>query len=1594
VISEFLASNGKGLADEDGEFSDWIEVQNVDHAPLSLEGYHLTDSAGEPAKWTFPDVTLGPGEYLVVFASGKDRAVDAGPLHTNFRLSDEGEYLGLVAPDGTTVLQQFSPAFPRQRTGISYGAPQSAQATELVTGASAASILTPGDGQLGATWTQLGFDASAWQPGVAAIGYDQAETYGALIGTDLEGSMLGAQSTAYVRVPFHGDGVDQFDFLNLDMRYDDGFIAYLNGVEVARRNAPAAAAWNSTATADHSGVLDTLAYPDFNGGGLTLLGSSQVANGRLRLTPSTTEQRGTAWTTQPVQFSSSYSFSTEFVFEISAPGGATDGQDGVGGEGLAFTIQSTGPNVLGTSSTSYGLLGGGAAAQKFVSVEFDTRPGGTWDSTRASGSHVAINNHTSTLSVSPIPRVPRFNDGGLYHAWVDYDGLSRTFRVYYSNTDAKPDAPITQAVMDLRSLFSGEQSLYLGFSASTSNGTNVHEIVEWNFASGDSELGLTAETINLTEHLGLLRGGENVLAIHGLNVANDDRDFLVLPRLVATDLNATVNEYRFFDAPTPGRTNGEGLAGLTEEPEFSLAAGVYKTSVSVELSSATPGASIYYTLNNTAPTTASTLYTGPIVTDASTIIRAIALRDDYIPSETVVSRYSVLAPDVQEFSSNLPLVVLDTYTRFPTENTLTEVAASFVDVGADGRATLDGEADYFGRGAFKLRGSSSLGFPKQQYAFEVWDETGADRSVSLLGMPEESDWIIYAPYSEKALMQNALAYDWSRRMGQYAPRVRFIELYMNTSGAVAASDYRGVYILIEKIKRDPARVDIAELNPEDNSEPDVTGGYILKKDRLDPGDTGFATSRGQVLGFVEPKEDDITPSQRSYITAYMNAFEAALYGPNFADPVNGYAKYIDVDSFIDHHIMVEMTKNIDGYRLSTFMYKDRGGKLVMGPIWDYNLSMGNANYLQGELPAGWYYPQLGGSDYPWYARLFQDVEFQQRYIDRWTDLRKDMFSTERLMADVDAYTALLGEAQVRNFQRWPILGVYVWPNPNGYAERNTYQKEVDFLKNFMRNRLSWIDSNWPLVPSFSHEGGQVPEGFRLDLISAGQPIYYTTDGSDPRLPGGAVNPGALRAEPGAGTVLVPVGSPVKYFVPPDNALGQTWKEPAFDDSAWKSGTTGLGFDDDGTLAGHFSTDVKADMFGVNPTVFVRLPFDVQDARSFKLLRLRLKFDDGVIAYLNGTEIFVRNVTSRGRAWNGAASANRTDAEATMFENIDLTPYLDLLKPTGNVLAFQVLNQGSTNPDFLFSAEIADVTGKATTLELTESVNIKARTYLGGVWSGLNEASFVVGDGLPLRVTELMYNPAPGGAFADADYEYIELQNVGATELSLKGARFTTGVEMTLPDVTLTPGERALVVANQAAFESRYGQGLPILGEYTGRLSNAGEQVTLVDSFGGTILSFTYDDGWYPQTDGQGYSLVIRDANGPKDAWSQAAGWRASSQVGGGPGEDDKLAGDANNDGQVDIEDLNLVRGNYGQSGAGDVNGDGVVDINDLNAVRNALSPPPPAPVASAPRRSSIAPRTINAVDALHGISPLKRRVVAARQWDEALLELIESREFV
>jgi hypothetical protein len=267
AITEFMAENNTSLNDEDGTNSDWIEIHNESAAAASLAGWSLTDDPGKPAKWRFPAVTMPPDGYLIVFASDKNRAVADRQLHTNFRLSSSGEYLALVGPDGITPATAFTPAYGPQVADVSHGSVRELSSVPLIAAGSNAHAFVPPDGSLALAWTDPGFTASAaWLSGTTGVGYDRQPigvNFLPLIGLNVESVMYPANPSVYVRVPFHVTDPTVYAGLTLRLQYEDGFIAYLNGQEIARDNVPAAAAWNSLATAPRTDTA-AVAARDFD----------------------------------------------------------------------------------------------------------------------------------------------------------------------------------------------------------------------------------------------------------------------------------------------------------------------------------------------------------------------------------------------------------------------------------------------------------------------------------------------------------------------------------------------------------------------------------------------------------------------------------------------------------------------------------------------------------------------------------------------------------------------------------------------------------------------------------------------------------------------------------------------------------------------------------------------------------------------------------------------------------------------------------------------------------------------------------------------------------------------------------------------------------------------------------------------------------------------------------------------------------------------------------------------------------------------------------------------------------------------------------
>jgi hypothetical protein len=376
----------------------------------------------------------------------------------------------------------------------------------------------------------------------------------------------------------------------------------------------------------------------------------------------------------------------------------------------------------------------------------------------------------------------------------------------------------------------------------------------------------------------------------------------------------------------------------------------------------------------------------------------------------------------------------------------------------------------------EIRGAVSQMYDKKSYGFELREKDDKDTSLAILGMPKNATWVLHGPFGDKTLLRNSVAYKISNNIGKYAARTSFIELEIN-------KEYLGMYVLMEKLKRNDKQINIAKLTPKDESDEEITGGYIIKLDKTvgdaggDPSnynesnsfrskfnDKGRASSNSKSNFLYDyPKAEKITPNQKKYIQDYINGFENALASADFESPQKGYQQYIDTDSFIDFFILTELFQNHDGYRLSTYLQKDRGKKLQMGPIWDFDIAFGSdMGFCGGMNDHAWVfqYNQYCGGD-PWlvpfwWKRLIQDEAFKTKLQSRWKSLRDSQLADNQLDKVIDDYTKYLTENGIvtRNFEKWNILNRRITPN----STKGSHEKEINRMKSWLKEHAQWIDT--------------------------------------------------------------------------------------------------------------------------------------------------------------------------------------------------------------------------------------------------------------------------------------------------------------------------------------------------------------------------------------------------------------------------------------------------------------------------------------------------------------------------------------------------------
>mgnify|MGYP001311128520 FL=1 len=433
----------------------------------------------------------------------------------------------------------------------------------------------------------------------------------------------------------------------------------------------------------------------------------------------------------------------------------------------------------------------------------------------------------------------------------------------------------------------------------------------------------------------------------------------------------------------------------------------------------------------------------------------------------LISFQFITCASAQLTSSNLPIVVVTTEDEIPDEPKIEGSIGIIFDTN-EGLNSMNDPFNYHSSNlAIETRGNSTQGFDKKTYSLELRNAANEDTSVNLFGMGGEEDWILHAMVIDKSQVRIPMSFHLAQRMGQYASEFKYVELVLN-------GDYRGTYILVEKIKRDDDRVDIAKLDEDDLAGDSLTGGYILRIDWLDD-PQGFESNYNSQGGnpmfyqWYYPKAEKIQPQQASYIQNWMGDFEDALFAEDYTNSQGiRYTDYIDINSFTDFLLINEFSKNSDGYKLSSYVHKDRdsqGGKLIAGPIWDFDQTYGVSLVCSNHIPTGWTYLQNQDcwdleSMPMWWQNMMEDPVFQNRLKCRWTDFRQSFMHTDSIVNWIIEDTAYLSNALQRNFEKWDyFIGESIWIEPDPIPQ--TYEEEITTMITWITSRLNWMDANMP-----------------------------------------------------------------------------------------------------------------------------------------------------------------------------------------------------------------------------------------------------------------------------------------------------------------------------------------------------------------------------------------------------------------------------------------------------------------------------------------------------------------------------------------------------
>ena len=1001
---------------------------------------------------------------------------------------------------------------------------------------------------------------------------------------------------------------------------------------------------------------------------------------------------------------------------------------------------------------------------------------------------------------------------------------------------------------------------------------NGHLVV---FASGEN---LTIPTEPLHTNFSLKSGGEYLALV--------DRDgstvltgftFPAGKQDISYGLEVDGTTAGFFSPATPGATNGTFFAGFVDDTKFDIPRGFYETTQSVGISTATPGATIRYTTNGSEPSESNgTTYTGPVSVNTTTVLRAMAYKTGLAPTNVDTNTY-LFVDDViasPELGVSVTQQIQDSLTDAPslsivtsqTINGTSEVPASFELINPDGAPgfqencgvkNFGGAFTNFDKKSFRMYFRSQYGASKLKHP--LFD--GFDRGISAtdtfdqLNIRSGSHDMV----SRGFYMSNRFTDDTMLDMGNINPHGRFMHLYLN-------GKYWGVFHLRERWSAD---LITSYLGGPKNAHEAINGNWNVGgwADSVAPpydGD-GSAWTRIKALGLTSNPQnfDELMP-------------------------------YLDTQHFIDYMIMFMFGDSEAEYRTAGPADVGSGFKWFLNDADGYLRSAGNRTGFASNTP-GVFGRSAGDGPGSLFSLLFKagNPEFRSLLADR---IHKHYFNDgamtpgktiPRLQERCDELNSPFYSEAIR----WNYSTHSSWTSAKNSAISGILPGRTASALNQFRSAGFYPAT---VAPAFNQHGGDVPSGFNLTLSDGSGTMYYTTDGSDPRLEGGALNPAARPFQGGQNTTTaIPEGADWKYL-DDGSDQGTSWRATSFNDATWVSGPAILGYGEPTITTTVSSGPVPSSKFR---TTYFRKTISLTNTAEILSGTIRLKRDDGGVVYLNGTEIGRSSMPAG--AIDYLTLANNASDDGAGFHTLGVPA--NLFIDGNNVIAVEVhqSSDGSSDLQFDLELKITRPADGASALTMSENTFVRSRSLDGINWSAMNEAFFNVISSEPVEPgevfpSEIHYNPT-----GPDDAEFIELHNRSGHALNLRGCDFSDGIDFTFPDnrdIPLAPDARVLLVDSQFGIDQAYGLGLPVIGVYRDNLNNGGETLTLMAPDGITqLFSVTYDgaDPWPEEADGDGRSLVLSN---PSDL-NNPASWRPSLAVGGTPGTDDSttFTGDPNAD---------------------------------------------------------------------------------------------------